>query len=164
MVAVAAICVKAPASTQGQNTSGGRGKASPTTAVTPARNSSANGKPNRKRTCVAPTVPSVAVSSRCMALRAVCAAAAISVKTAQSIVALYTVMPGHSRSEGTACFCDADVPGIHVVAVYTRGMDGRVQAFGDDEGSYAAADLISAASGNSLTLPCSLSISRNRSK
>ena len=60
----------------------------------------ANGKPNRKRTWVAPTVPSVAVSSRCMALRAVCAAAAISVKTAQSI-APYKVMPGL-------------VPGIHV--------------------------------------------------
>ena len=85
MVAVAAICVKAPASTQGQNIAGGRGRLSPSAMVTPARNSSANGKPNRKRTCVAPTVPSVAVSSRCMALRAVCAAAAISVKTAQSI-------------------------------------------------------------------------------
>src|SRR5512135_3441451 len=53
--------------------------------ITPGRKISAKGKPNRKRTCVAPTVPSVAVSSRCMALRAVCAAAAISVKTAQSI-------------------------------------------------------------------------------
>ncbi len=85
MVAVAAICAKAPASTQGQNRTGGCGKPSPTTVMTPARKTSAKGKPNRKRTWVAPTVPSVAVSSRCMALRAVCAAAAISVKTAQSI-------------------------------------------------------------------------------
>ena len=56
------------------------------TIITPGRKTnSANGKPNRKRTWVAPTVPSVAVSSRCMALRAVCAAAAIRVKTAQSM-------------------------------------------------------------------------------
>jgi hypothetical protein len=54
--------------------------------MSPNRKSSANGNPNRKRTWVAPTVPRVAVSSRCMALRAVCAAAAINVKTAQSIM------------------------------------------------------------------------------
>ncbi len=84
--AVAAIWVKAPANTHGQNASPGCGRAEPVTSSTPARNTSANGKPNRKRTWVAPTVPSVAVSSRCMALRAVCAAAAISVKTAQSIL------------------------------------------------------------------------------
>src|SRR6478736_8181940 len=94
MVAVAAICAKAPASTQGQNAAGGFGKGSPRTISTPVRNSSANGKPNRKRTCVAPTVPRVAVSSRCMALRAVCAAAAISVKTAQSIALVRAVRSG----------------------------------------------------------------------
>ena len=62
--------------------------------ITPGKKTnSANGKPNRKRTCVAPTVPSVAVNSRCIALRAVCAAAAISVKTAQSILS-----PRHARA------------------------------------------------------------------
>src|ERR1043165_1827380 len=45
---------------------------------------SANGKPNRKRTCVAPTVPRLAVSSRCIALRAVWPAAASTGKKAQS--------------------------------------------------------------------------------
>src|SRR6185437_7674835 len=86
MVAVAAIWVAAPAITQGQNASSVRGTPSPVANMTPARNNNANGKPNKKRTWAAPTVPSVAVSSRCMALRAVCAAAAISVKTAQSMV------------------------------------------------------------------------------
>ena len=36
--AVAAICVSAPARTQGQKTSGGRGSAAPVTSSTPARN------------------------------------------------------------------------------------------------------------------------------
>src|SRR5262245_41616173 len=45
---------------------------------------SANGKPNRKRTWVAPTVPSLAVSSRCVALRTVCAAAAMTVNRAHN--------------------------------------------------------------------------------
>jgi hypothetical protein len=40
-----------------------------------------------------PTVPSVAVNSRCMALRAVCAAAAMRVKTVQSMASFY-VMKG----------------------------------------------------------------------
>src|SRR6476469_2045116 len=86
MVAVAAIWVKAPVSTQGQKMYGGFGNPDPVAVTTAARKSTAKGKPNRKRTWVAPTVPSVAVSSRCMALRAVCAAAAINVKTAQSIM------------------------------------------------------------------------------
>src|ERR1700686_2610190 len=96
MVAVAAIWEKAPASTQGQNRGGGFGKALLVTATRPAKKMSANGKPNRNRTWVAPTVPSVAVSSRCMALRAVCAAAAISVKTAQSIVRGFRSNRGNS--------------------------------------------------------------------
>ena len=50
--------------------------------MTPARNTTANGKPNRKRTWVAPTVPSVLISSRWAALRMVCDAAATIVKTA----------------------------------------------------------------------------------
>src|SRR5947199_10645680 len=84
MVAVAAIWVKAPVSTQGQNTCDGLGNSAPIVVSTPARKRSANGHPNRKRTWVAPAVPSVAVSSRCVALRTVCAPAAIKVKTAQS--------------------------------------------------------------------------------
>jgi len=86
MVAVAAIWLNAPARTHGQNTSGGDGNAVPVTVKTQARKTSAKGNPKRKRTWVAPTVPRAAVSSRCIALRAVCAAAAISVKTAQSIL------------------------------------------------------------------------------
>ena len=38
--------------------------------ITTARNSSENGKPNRKRKLVAPPVPSGLVSDRCIALRA----------------------------------------------------------------------------------------------
>src|SRR5450830_1150979 len=83
--AVAAICASAPPITHGQKAAGVGGRLAPVTAITPNRKISANGNPNRNRTWVAPTVPRLAVSSRCMALRAVCAAAAISVKTAQSI-------------------------------------------------------------------------------
>src|SRR5918999_4600596 len=60
------------------------GGAWPVTATTSARKSPPNGRPNRKRTCVAPTVPSVAVSSFCMALRSVCPPAAAIVNTTQS--------------------------------------------------------------------------------
>ena len=81
---VAAICAPAPSAIHGQNDKPKRGSDAPVTSITPASDSSANGKPNRKRTCVAPTVPSVVVNSRCMALRAVWLAAAIRVKTAQS--------------------------------------------------------------------------------
>ena len=81
--AVATICAPAPSNTQGQNIHGSAGIGRPVAMSTPARNTSANGKPNRKRTCVAPTVPSFAVSSRCMALRAVWPAAASNVKGIQ---------------------------------------------------------------------------------
>src|SRR5438105_221381 len=53
-------------------------------AIRPNRKRSANGNPNRKRTWVAPTVPSVAVSSRCAALRTVWLAAAMTVNNAHS--------------------------------------------------------------------------------
>src|SRR5262249_25355320 len=82
--AVARICVTVPASTHGQNARTGRGNVIPVNRSTPASISSANGKPNRKRTCVAPRVPSVTISSRCMALRAVWLAAATIVNAAQS--------------------------------------------------------------------------------
>ena len=82
--AVAATWAKAPRITQGQNTKPGRGSDAPVTSMTPSRKTITNGTPNRKRTWVAPTVPSLPVSSRCMALRSVCMKAAMTVKTAQS--------------------------------------------------------------------------------
>ena len=84
MSAVAATWAKAPRITHGQNIHPGFGNGVPVASSTPARNTSTNGKPNRKRTCVAPTVPSVTVSSRCIALRSVWANAAMTVKTAHS--------------------------------------------------------------------------------
>src|SRR5690606_21778432 len=74
--AVAAIWASAPPRTNPANSRLPPGTGSPPTASTTPRNSSANGKPNRKRTCVAPSVPSVAVRLRCTALRPACAAAA----------------------------------------------------------------------------------------
>ena len=71
IIAVAAICAPAPSAIQGKNDHCARGSAAPVAARTAPREISANGKPNRKRTWVAPTVPRVAVNSRCRALRAV---------------------------------------------------------------------------------------------
>src|ERR1700730_11486322 len=65
--AVAATCASAPTTTQGQKTSGGRGGSCPSAIITAARKTKAKGNPNRKRTWVAPTVPSLAGSSRCVA-------------------------------------------------------------------------------------------------
>jgi len=84
MSAVARICVIVPASTHGQNASRGLGNAIPAKTSTPASKTRAKGNPNRNRTCVAPRVPSVTMSSRCMALRAVWLAAATIVNAAQS--------------------------------------------------------------------------------
>src|SRR4029079_17888786 len=61
-----------------------RGIGSTVAASTPARNSSAKGRPNRNRTCVAPTVPRGPVSSFCMALRMTCPAQATTVNTAHN--------------------------------------------------------------------------------
>ena len=60
IVAVAAICATAPSITHGQNPQPGRGSGTSVPSIRPMRKISANGKPNRNRTCVAPTVPSVA--------------------------------------------------------------------------------------------------------
>src|SRR3954471_2384730 len=79
------IWLKAPSSSHGQNDCGGHGSLSPELSSTKARNSSENGKPNRKRMLVAPQVPSFAVNDRCMALRATWPAEAISVKGIQSV-------------------------------------------------------------------------------
>src|SRR6185295_8988318 len=65
----------------------GPGTCVPATAAATARNAAAKGKPYRKRTCVAPSVPSVAVRLLCIALRAVCAPAATSVAKIHSTAA-----------------------------------------------------------------------------
>ncbi len=67
---VATICVIVPTTSQSQKASDGQVTLSRVASMTTAKNTIENGKPNRKRTCVAPTVPSEAVSSRCIALRA----------------------------------------------------------------------------------------------
>ena len=82
--AVAAICAAEPSSTQSQNVHAGCGSGAPVHSIKPARKTSAKGKPNRKRTWVAPSVPRLPVSSRCIALRTVWAEAAMMVKTTQS--------------------------------------------------------------------------------
>src|ERR1700680_5293160 len=69
--AVAAICAPAPSITHGQKLKDGRGSGTPVTSKTPIKDSNANGNPNRNRTWVAPTVPRLVVSSRCMELRKV---------------------------------------------------------------------------------------------
>src|SRR3569833_4228026 len=79
------IWLSAPSSSHGQNACGGHGRESPDASSTPARKTSENGKPNRKRMLVAPHVPSFAVNDRCIALRAPWPAAAISVKGIQSV-------------------------------------------------------------------------------
>ena len=82
--AVAATCAKAPSITHGQNVQLGRGSGTSVPNSSPMRKTSAKGKPNKNRTCVAPTVPRLRVSSRCIALRNVWKNAAMMVKTAQS--------------------------------------------------------------------------------
>ena len=69
--AVPPICVSAPTIIQPANAPFTAGRPAPVTPSTTARNNSANGSPNRKRTSVAPAAPSLPVNSRCMALRAV---------------------------------------------------------------------------------------------
>src|SRR5262252_7615733 len=96
--AVAAICASAPTITQGQKISGGRGGSCPSAIITAARKTKAKGNPNRKRTWVAPTVPSLAVSSRCVALRTVCALAAMTVNSAQSQPVSGTKIPFQERA------------------------------------------------------------------
>src|ERR1700760_2814614 len=82
------IWQSAPSSSHGQNAGVGDGMASPVKTSTPAKNRTANGKPNRKRILVAPQVPSGPVNCRCMALRATWPAAATRVKGIQSEAAV----------------------------------------------------------------------------
>src|SRR5690606_16672005 len=84
--AVAEICASAPPSTNSMNSKPPCGAWPPSTSITMARNSKAKGKPNRNRTWVAPSVPSVAVRLRCTALRPACAAAAATVAGIQTQV------------------------------------------------------------------------------
>ncbi len=82
--AVAAIWASAAAVVQAIMAPFSSGTGSCVAPSTRARNTSENGRPKRKRTCVAPTVPSVAVSSFCMALRSTWPPDARTVKTAHN--------------------------------------------------------------------------------
>src|SRR5579872_141320 len=92
---VAATCAKAPPIAHGQNPQPGRGSGTFISSIRTSRKIAANGKPNRNRTWVAPTVPRLAVSSRCVALRTVWAKAAMTVNTA------------HSHGMIVTCICTA---------------------------------------------------------
>src|ERR1700722_10096063 len=81
--AVPPIWVAAPSNVQSAKSRFMAGNAAWVEASTAKRNISAKGKPNRKRTRVAPSAPSRGVSSRCMALRAVWPAAPSKVKMTQ---------------------------------------------------------------------------------
>ncbi len=81
---VPTICVSAPSNSHSQKAATGQGIGSPVKAITRAKKISENGKPNRKRILVAPHVPSGPVSDRCIALRATCPNAAVTVKGIQS--------------------------------------------------------------------------------
>src|SRR6476619_383494 len=77
------ICLSAPRNSHGQKAAVGNGTRSPLTISTIAKNTSENGKPNRKRMLVAPQVPSGPVNDRCIALRATWPSAAMMVKGIQ---------------------------------------------------------------------------------
>src|SRR6266478_4736334 len=85
---VARIWLSAPSNSHGQNAAVGHGTASPVAASTMAKNTIENGKPNRKRILVAPQVPSGPVNCRCIALRATCPSAAVTVNGIQSVAML----------------------------------------------------------------------------
>ncbi len=83
MVAVPAICAREP--TNSQVTKPSRIATVPSSnASTTARNMSANGSAKMKRAQLAAATPTLDVSPRCIALRAVCAAAAATVKNTQA--------------------------------------------------------------------------------
>ena len=67
--AVAAICDSAPASTNKTKFKFIEGNTEPVTKIAMSVNNNAKGNPYKKRTCVAPRVPSCSVRLRCMALR-----------------------------------------------------------------------------------------------
>src|SRR5262244_3845725 len=86
MKPVATIWLSAPSASQGQNAAAGHGRWSPVAAMAATKNTTENGKPNRKRILVAPQVPSGPVRCRCIALRATCPPAATRVKGIHSVV------------------------------------------------------------------------------
>src|SRR6478736_8461071 len=86
IIPVATIWLSAPSRSHGQNDAVGHGMRSPVTAITTAKKTIENGKPNRKRILVAPQVPSGPVNDRCIALRATWPSAAMMVKGIQSEV------------------------------------------------------------------------------
>jgi len=67
--AVAPIWAAAPVSAKAKDRVPGMGTASPRMVVKRTRNNKPNGRPNRKRTCVAPRVPIFLVRPDCAALR-----------------------------------------------------------------------------------------------
>src|SRR5262245_57254102 len=82
--AVALICASAAAALQATMLALSVGRPWPVARSTRARNTRPKGSPKRKRTWVAPTVPSVVVNSFCCALRKTCPPAARTVNTAHN--------------------------------------------------------------------------------
>jgi hypothetical protein len=82
--AVAPTCVSAAAKVQANIRGSSRGNGSPETSSTMSKKSTPKGRPKRKRTCVAPTVPRVAISSFCMTLRKTWPSEATTVNTAHN--------------------------------------------------------------------------------
>src|SRR6476661_10189013 len=95
---VATIWLSAPSNSHGQNELGGQGTRSPVAATTTTKNKIENGNPNRKRILVAPQVPSGPVNCRCIALRATCPSATVTVKGIQS-EAMANICGGSVRGE-----------------------------------------------------------------
>src|ERR1700733_13531953 len=125
--AVAAICAPAPSITQGQKLKDGRGSGTPVTSKTPIRDSNAKGKPNRERTWVAPTVPRLVVSSRCIALRKVWKNAAVTVKTIQSQEEIIPCPPfhhGRTRRRSRAAQCETATRLLFSLSPEGRGIGG----------------------------------------
>src|ERR1700746_2088498 len=100
---VATIWLTAPIRSHGQNAAVGHGSGSPETIITAVKKISENGKPNRKRILVAPQVPSGPVSDRCIALRATCPAAAMSVKGIQSVATENMASPAEMARHRAGC-------------------------------------------------------------
>src|SRR6267154_1056808 len=132
---VPTIWLSAPSKSHGQNAGVGHGTASPVAAITTAKNTSENGKPNRKRMLVAPQVPSGPVNCRCIALRATCPSAAVTVKGIQSVAML--IMEDSVSGPGLARHREGRSPrgqpsGLHATPTTSSSLPSR----NDDELSY----------------------------
>ena len=99
--AVAAIRASAPSAVKPRVPAVCAGMLCPVASGTRAQNKSAKGRPNRERTCVAPTVPMARVGLACVALQAVCAAAAVRVAAIRRRVILW-LFSGAGRWEPPA--------------------------------------------------------------